>query len=105
MTRSLVAIGVALIDAGAQPDMTRWLIELLGSTQRVYLPRPQVVIDGHQTLVRFALDERRLTVVTDRIGRAWWPAIIPMGPSDGALSAPPSPECIPRCSTGSWMNR
>ncbi|MBV8075562.1 MAG: hypothetical protein JO284_04165 [Planctomycetaceae bacterium] len=96
MTRSLVAIGVALIDAGAQPDITRWLIELLGSTQRVYLPRPQVVIDGRQTLVRFELDERRLTVVTDRIGRAWWRRDYPDGTVDEGFIGPTSPECIPR---------
>ena len=54
------------------------------------------MIDGRQTLVRFDLAERRLTVVTDRIGRAWWRRDYPDGTVDEGFIGPTSPECIPR---------
>ena len=68
MTRSLVSIGVALIDAGAQPDLARWLLDLLGSSRRVYLPRPKVEAHRRLTILRFDLDDRELMILAAQPG-------------------------------------
>jgi hypothetical protein len=94
MTRSLVSIGVALIDAGARPDMARWLLDLLGSTRRVYLPRPKVEAGRSQTILRFALDDRELMILVARPGIAYWQRILPEGVLDQGPLGPVASQCV-----------
>lgn len=72
MTRSLVSIGVALIDAGVRPDLAKWLIGLFDSAGRAYLPRPRVIVERRQAVLRFDLDDRELIILAFRPGVACW---------------------------------
>jgi hypothetical protein len=88
MTRCLIAIGVALVDAGAPPATARWIVELLGSTRRAYLPRPEVAIDRHETVVRFQVGDRALALAVARPGAACWCRTHPDGTQDRAALGP-----------------
>jgi hypothetical protein len=82
LTRSQVNIGVALIDAGARPDMAKWLLGLLGAANRAYLPMPVVEVDRRRTAVHFGVDDRELAFVAARPGAAKWLRIYADGSHD-----------------------
>jgi hypothetical protein len=83
MTRCLVSIGVALIDAGTQPEIARWIINLLGSLPRTYLPRPEVEADRRRTIVRFHVADRALLFAFLGPGSGSWCRIHADGSQDG----------------------
>lgn len=96
MTRCLVSIGVALIDAGARPDITAWTLNLLGATQRAYLPRPEVEVNQRHTILRFHMANRELILAVARPGLASWCRTHPDGTQDhAAISLAPVP-CMQR---------
>jgi hypothetical protein len=72
MTRSLVSIGVTLIDAGTQPEIARWIINLLSSLPRTDLPRPEVEADRRRTVLRFQVADRALLFAFVEPGSGWW---------------------------------
>jgi hypothetical protein len=82
LTRSQVNIGVALIDAGARPEMTTWLLSVLGRANRAYLPTPVVEVDRRRTAVHFGVDDRELAIVAARPGAAKWLRIYADGSHD-----------------------
>jgi hypothetical protein len=93
LTRSQVNIGVALIDAGARPEMAGWLLGVLGSAHRAYLPTPVVEVDRRRTTVHFGLDGRELAFVAARPGAAKWLRIYADGShDDGPLGAASEPS-------------
>jgi hypothetical protein len=74
-SRFLTMTGVGLIDAGTAPDVARWIIELLGSVRRAYLPLPEVARVRGDTILRFRVDAREVLIVASRPGHAiWWRA-------------------------------
>jgi hypothetical protein len=81
-TRSQVNIGVALIDAGAQPEIAKWLLGVLGAANRAYLPTPAVEVDRRRTAVHFGVDDRELAFVAARPGAAKWLRIYADGSHD-----------------------
>jgi hypothetical protein len=93
MTRSLVSAGVALINAGVRPDIARWVVDLLGSIPRAYLPRPEVETARGYTLVRFRAGEKELTLALGQPGFAYWSRLLPDGSRDrGRLDALPAQD-------------
>jgi hypothetical protein len=73
--RFLTMTGVGLIDAGTAPDVARWIIGLLGSVRRAYLPPPEVAMVRGDTILRFRVDAREVLIVASRPGHAiWWRA-------------------------------
>lgn|GEM_PF-4668218 len=96
MNRHLVSIGVALVDAGVRPDTIGWLIELLGSVRRTYLPLPGIESDARQTVVHFRVESRELVLVAVRPRLGGWLRIAPDGSQDsGSLGGPASSEVMP----------
>src|SRR4051812_24714675 len=92
MSRSLVAIGVRLIDAGARPEVARWIIDVLRSTGRVYLPLPRLRVSRRATLLHFLAVDRALIVALTRPGFARWCRIHPDGSQDRGNFGPlPTP--------------
>jgi hypothetical protein len=90
MTRSIVKIGITLIDAGARPEMARWVLDLLKSAHRAYLPTPVVLVDQERAALQFTVDGRALSVLAPRPELACWHRIHPDGSHDqGFLAAPP----------------
>jgi hypothetical protein len=90
LTRSQVNIGVALIDAGAGPEMARWLVGVLGAANRAYLPTAVVEFDRRRTSLHFGLDGRELAFVAARPGAAKWLRIYADGShDDGPVGAAP----------------
>jgi hypothetical protein len=98
MNRHLISIGVALVDAGARPDVIGWLIDLLGSAHRAYLPLPRVEVDERRkTIIQFRIDSRELILVAVRPGVGGWLRRGPDGCQDrGALGGPASGDIMPR---------
>jgi hypothetical protein len=93
MRRFLVSTGVALIDAGTAPDVARWLVELLGSVPRTYLPRAEVEVESECTIVRFRAGDRGLLLAVVRPGFACWSRLKSDGSRDGGrLSEEPVEE-------------
>lgn len=91
MSRCLVVIGVRLIDAGARPEVARWIIDLLKSTGRDYLPLPQMRVKRQYTLLRFFAVDRELIVALTKPGFARWCRIHPDGSLDrGSLDLMPT---------------
>jgi hypothetical protein len=90
MTHSLISIGVALIDAGTEPEIVRWIIALLSSLPRTYLPRPEVEADQRRTIVRFHVADRALLFAFIQPGSGWWCRIRADGSQDrGELGKAP----------------
>lgn len=97
MNRHLVSIGVALVDAGVRPETIGWLIELLGSVRRAYLPLPGIETDARQTVVHFRVESRDLVLVVVRPGLGGWLRIAPDGSQEsGSLGGPGASELMPR---------
>ncbi len=91
MTRCLVSIGVALIDAGTPPEIARWIINVLSSLPRTNFPRPEVEADRHRTIVRFHVGDRALLLAVVQPGSGWWCRIHPAGFQDrGELGKVPA---------------
>jgi hypothetical protein len=88
MSRHLVSIGVALIDAGARPDIARWIVELLGSVPRTYLPQPEVQVERRYTLVRFHVGDKGLILAVVQPGFACWCRLHPDGSQDRGQLGP-----------------
>jgi hypothetical protein len=73
--RFLTMTGVGLIDAGTAPDVARWIVGLLGSVRRAYLPLPEVAMIRGDTILRFRVGAREVLIVASRPGHAiWWRA-------------------------------
>jgi hypothetical protein len=90
LTRWQVNIGVALIDAGARPEMAEWLLSLLRAANRAYLPTPVVEVDRRRTAVHFGVDDRELALVAARPGAAKWLRIYADGShDDGPIGSAP----------------
>jgi hypothetical protein len=58
MTRSLVKLGVALIDAGARREVARWRLGLLESAHRVYLATRIVEVDEGRRSILLSMATR-----------------------------------------------
>jgi hypothetical protein len=82
MTRCLVSVGVALIDAGTPPEIARWIINMMSALPRAYLPRPEVEADRRRTIVRFQVDDRALLFTLVQPGFGLWCRIRPDGCQD-----------------------
>jgi hypothetical protein len=98
MNRHVTSIGVALVDAGARPDVIGWLIDLLGSAHCAYLPVPRVKVDERRnTIIQFQIDSRELILVAVCPGVGDWLRVDPEGRRDrGALGGPASGDIMPR---------
>jgi hypothetical protein len=98
MNRRLISIGVALVDADARSDVIGWLIDLLDSAHRAYLPSPRVEVDGRRrTAMQFRIDSRELILVAVRPGVGGWLRVHPDGRWDrGALGGPASGDIMAR---------
>jgi hypothetical protein len=96
MNRHLISIGVALVDAGARPDVIRWIIDLLGSGHRAYLPLPKIALDEpRKTLVQFRVDSRALILIAVRPRVGSWVRLGPHHCVDhGTLGGPGSGDTV-----------
>lgn len=94
MTRRLVSIGVALIDAGARPAVASWIIGLLEATGRRYVPRPEVEVNARHTILRFEVDGRCLILAVARPGLALWCRKHPDGTQDRAVMSLAPVPCV-----------
>jgi hypothetical protein len=88
---TLRELGLELIDEGVQPELTRWILDLLRSQPHVDLRRPDVQVALGQVILTFQAGERELTLLIARPGTARWWRVHPDG-TRGRGDLGPSPE-------------
>jgi hypothetical protein len=96
MNRHLISIGIALVDAGARPDVIRWVIDLLRSFHRAYLPVPRVAVDQRRKiLMQFRVDSKALVLIIVSPGMGCWVKLGPFRCVDqGNLGGPESADTL-----------
>jgi hypothetical protein len=88
VSKTLFKIGIALIEQGAGPETTSWILELLKSADCAQLPLPVLLVDQGRAALHFAVGGRALAVLAPRPNVTWWHRIYPDGSHDqGQLGA------------------
>lgn len=82
MNRYLISVGLSLVDAEVRPDVARWIVNLLGTVPRAYLPHPRVRRIRRATVLHFSVADRDLIFAVVEPGFACWARLHPDGSQD-----------------------